>query len=162
MAGLLSPPYGRLGWNRFQPSAGGRSEWLVLLRRTLSFPIPIRFISAHAFCIFRLHSCVPRRRSRRTRGRMRELAILPVAWGLSWVAASGRAELPAIQICTGCADSTRSILLAAGLEPAGATPDGYQRCPGENSGRAAHGVIRGGWPRPHQSAISVRENSAAD
>ena len=50
MAGLLNPHRGRSDRTRYrvQPSAGGRSEWLALLRRTLSFPIPIRFIPAHS------------------------------------------------------------------------------------------------------------------
>jgi hypothetical protein len=49
MAGLLHPLRGRSDRTRcrIQPSAGGRSDWLSLLRRTLSFPIPIRFIPAH-------------------------------------------------------------------------------------------------------------------
>ena len=44
-----NPPHGRSDQIRcrIQPSAGGRSDELNLLRRTLSFPIPIRFIPAH-------------------------------------------------------------------------------------------------------------------
>src|SRR5487761_1815915 len=50
MAGLLNRPHGRSGWTRCRipPSVGGRSDWLRLPRRTLSFPIPIRFIPAHS------------------------------------------------------------------------------------------------------------------
>ena len=45
IAGLLAPPHGRSRQPcyRSRPSAGGRSDGLDLLRRTLSFPIPTRF-----------------------------------------------------------------------------------------------------------------------
>ena len=67
MAGLLNPPHGRLNRNRF--SAGGRSEWLVLLRRTLSFPISTRFIPAlpHPIPLSRSHKSPKRRRCGRGR-----------------------------------------------------------------------------------------------
>ena len=43
-------PTGRFDERRYRlpPSVGGRSDWLTLLRRTLSFPIPNRFIPAHS------------------------------------------------------------------------------------------------------------------
>jgi hypothetical protein len=43
-------PTGRFDESRYRlpPSVGGRSDWLRLLRRTLSFPIPNRFIPAHS------------------------------------------------------------------------------------------------------------------
>jgi len=43
-------PNGRFDESRYRPppSVGGRSDWLSLLRRTLSFPIPNRFIPAHS------------------------------------------------------------------------------------------------------------------
>jgi hypothetical protein len=48
MAGLRCPSHGRLRQSHYQnrPSAEGRSKWLTLLRKKLSFSIPNRFIPA--------------------------------------------------------------------------------------------------------------------
>jgi len=50
MASLRFPPGERFDESRYRlpPFLGGRSDWLNLLRRTLSFPIPNRFIPAHS------------------------------------------------------------------------------------------------------------------
>jgi hypothetical protein len=55
MAGLRVPSHGRSRQTRYRtrPSAEGRSDWLNLLRKKLSFSTPNRFIPAHPeFCLF--------------------------------------------------------------------------------------------------------------
>ena len=49
MAGLRFPYHGRSRQicYRIRPSAEGRTEWLILVRKILSFSIPNRFIPAH-------------------------------------------------------------------------------------------------------------------
>ena len=54
MAGLRLPPQRTLRRTSLPtpPSVSGRSDWLGLLRRTLSFPFPNRFIPAHSIPYF--------------------------------------------------------------------------------------------------------------
>jgi len=49
MAGLRFPSTGRSRQFRYRnrPSDEGRSKWLTLLRKKLSFSVPNRFIPAH-------------------------------------------------------------------------------------------------------------------
>ena len=48
---------------RFRPSEEGRSQWLIVLRKTLSFSIPNRFIPAHSDPVYGLQPVLCKIRS---------------------------------------------------------------------------------------------------